>query len=996
MQFRIRLTFLLVATFGFLTGGVFAEPAIYHDADASFAEKLAAKEIRRYVYLRTGQRLPIHQADVSAVNEMEGIIVGRKDRPTIRRLALMAGLEAEVARLHYDHYLLKTIDRKQRRILMISGGDDIGTLYGTYRFAEHLGVRFYLHGDVIPDKRMTFEVPVIEDRQIPLFSLRGIQPFHDFPEGPDWWSLDGYKMVLSQLPKMGMNFFGLHTYPEGGVGPEPAVWIGKEESINADGTVKVSYPSRHFTTYNGTWGYQKKDTSAYHCGAAALFEHDAYGADYMIGHAPWPKEPQECNEVFNEFGKWLGEAFDYAHRLGIRTCVGTETPLTIPTVVKKRCGFADKDASDVKTAREFYRGMFRRIMRAYAIDYYWFWTPEGWTWHGVTDEKVQQTLGDIKAAIAAAKDLRVPFTLATCGWVLGPPQDRALFDEQLPKDMPMSCINRMVGKEPVEPGFREVTGRGKWAIPWLEDDPALTIPQLWAGRMRRDAFDALRYGCNGLMGIHWRTRILGPQARALALAAWDQTGWSSAARVVVDKECSDGVIGGTVVTYGQPIEGTEQDAIYQSVRYNLSAYHVAVPNGNYTVTLKFCEPHYGEKGRRVFSVRVQGKRVVDRLDVFAKVGKDHAYDVSVDNVKVNKGYVDISFTQVIEFPCIAGIVVEGNGVSRKINCGGGALGEFAADLKVCPELPRDLPTDDFYGDWADYMFGKEVGPSIAEIFDRLDGKLPVPAGWKDGPGGIQPDPRPWKEVSREYAFVDELAALRPLVKGKGNLARFDYWLNNFRYMKTMAQINCTWAKYNEVIKKVESEKDSQEKEQLLRRRALPLRKVLVGLVEKMYDHLLATVSTTGGMGNVANWEQHLVPVLLEEPGQELAELLGEPLPADAQLRKEYRGPLRVIVPVGRTSLRSNEDLRLKVCVLSESELQEGVLCWRPMDRGEFKRVTLQHVSRGVYEVELSAKAIAGEDFEYYIEVKNADGEEGYFPAAAPQQCQTVVLWPDNR
>ena len=55
------------------------------------------------------------------------------------------------------------------------------------------------------------------------------------------------------------------------------------------------------------------------------------------------------------------------------------------------------------------------------------------------------------------------------------------------------------------------------------------MPQLWAGRMRRDAFDALKYGCTGLMGIHWRTRILGPNVSALAKAAWDQKGWSEAA-----------------------------------------------------------------------------------------------------------------------------------------------------------------------------------------------------------------------------------------------------------------------------------------------------------------------------------------------------------------------------------------------------------------------------------------------------------------------------------
>ena len=75
----------------------------------------------------------------------------------------------------------------------------------------------------------------------------------------------------------------------------------------------------------------------------------------------------------------------------------------------------------------------------------------------------------------------------------------------------MSCINRKVGNTPVEPGFAKVQGRPKWAIPWMEDDPGLTMPQLWAARMRRDAADARKYGCTGLMGIHWRTRILGPE-----------------------------------------------------------------------------------------------------------------------------------------------------------------------------------------------------------------------------------------------------------------------------------------------------------------------------------------------------------------------------------------------------------------------------------------------------------------------------------------------------
>ena len=103
-----------------------------------------------------------------------------------------------------------------------------------------------------------------------------------------------------------------------------------------------------------------------------------------------------------------------------------------------------------------------------------------------------------------------------------------MFDKVLPKDVAVSCINRQVGYTPVDAGFAEVQGRSKWAIPWMEDDPALSSPQFWVGRMRRDAADALRYGCDGLMGIHWRTRALGPNVSALAQAAWQQGAWADA------------------------------------------------------------------------------------------------------------------------------------------------------------------------------------------------------------------------------------------------------------------------------------------------------------------------------------------------------------------------------------------------------------------------------------------------------------------------------------
>ena len=173
---------------------------------------------------------------------------------------------------------------------------------------------------------------------------------------------------------------------------------------------------------------------------------------------------------------------------------------------------AGKYPADPATVQLVYEGIFRRIMAAYPLDYYWLWTPEGWTWEEVKQEQIDATLADFQAVQQAAAAVGAPFQLATCGWVLGAAAVRpSLFDSVLPKSWPMSCINRNVGHEPVEAGFAAVARPPEWAIPWLEDDPALILPQLWVGRMRKDAADALRYGCDGLLGIHWRTRILGPE-----------------------------------------------------------------------------------------------------------------------------------------------------------------------------------------------------------------------------------------------------------------------------------------------------------------------------------------------------------------------------------------------------------------------------------------------------------------------------------------------------
>jgi hypothetical protein len=991
-----RVIFVLLSLAGLFLSGCarrHAVPDVVVAADAGWHERAAAAEIRRYIYLRTGVLPALREVRSPARIPDKAVAVAAKGGSLVRGLD-NAGAVARIAALGPEDYWLKTLARGSGRFVLVAGGGGAGVLYGAYQLAEKLGVRFGLEGDIVPDGTVPMPRLDLDETGRPLFAVRGIQPFHDFPEGPDWWTLENYKAVIGQLPKLRLNFFGLHTYPENpnkehGATPnaEPTVWIGREGDFRPDGTVTATYPASYQNTARGNWGYESKKTGDFHFGASQLFERDDFGNDVMDGFSPDPATPEASNQVFDRAAAVFRNAFGLARRLGVQTCVGTETALTVPDLVKKRLSDSGLDPKDPAVVKGLYRAMFRRIAAAYPVDYYWLWTNEGWTWDDASPEAIKAVTTDLDMAVEAWKEAAPPFRLATCGWVLGPPSNRTLFDQVLPKDVAMSTINREVGKAPVDPGFARVHGRPLWAIPWMEDDPALTSPQLWAGRMRRDAADALRYGCNGLLGIHWRTRVLSANVLSLARAAWDQS-WNTLPRRVAD---DIGPITGQYVGFkGRAIAGAGgRAAVYADVRDRVFGYHLKVPNGVYTVTLQLVEGSIDRPRGRVFDVIVQGRKVADNVDIFARAGQFKALDLEFGGVEVADGNLVIDLADRIHYPALAGLVVAGRGLVKKINCGGPAVLDYEADW---PETARNLDPLDLYRDWARAQFGPEAADEIAALFTRMDGRHPVPVTWIGGPGNIQPDPRPWGEVEPSYAFADDLAALGSRIAGEGNKDRFGYWLGSFRYMRDVARFNCLWAVYNKAVESAKAAATEAAKKDILEAQALPVRAEMAAALKAIFGELLATVSTTGELGTIANWEQHLLPGAWERPGAELAKMLGRDLPADLVLPGGYDGPPRVVVPAVRTAVESGEPLALKVLVLSGERPVSVELFWRKMGRGAFRAVGLEHKTRGVYTVTLPAPTDA---IEYYVEVK-AGGGTARFPVTAPAQGQTVIVLPEAK
>jgi trimeric autotransporter adhesin len=106
-----------------------------------------------------------------------------------------------------------------------------------------------------------------------------------------------------------------------------------------------------------------------------------------------------------------------------------------------------------------------------------------------------------------------------------------------------------------------------------------------------------------------------------------------------------GFIGGSAFTLTEVIGETDTPALYQSGRSGSNfSYALPLPNGLYTVVLKFAEPLFSEPGRRMLNVSINGDPALTDFDIFAEAGgKDLAVDRSFP-ASVSQGRLLIEFT----------------------------------------------------------------------------------------------------------------------------------------------------------------------------------------------------------------------------------------------------------------------------------------------------------------------------------------------------------------
>ena len=104
--------------------------------------------------------------------------------------------------------------------------------------------------------------------------------------------------------------------------------------------------------------------------------------------------------------------------------------------------------------------------------------------------------------------------------------------------------------------------------------------------------------------------------------------------------------GGEASDFGMnsEIKGTKEKEIYQTERWSMDnlVYEIPIQNsGRFVLILKFSEVYFKKKKKKMFDFKIGDLTVIEDIDIFAKVGKNRAYDEFIEfEIKNGKVYVE--------------------------------------------------------------------------------------------------------------------------------------------------------------------------------------------------------------------------------------------------------------------------------------------------------------------------------------------------------------------
>jgi hypothetical protein len=187
-----------------------------------------------------------------------------------------------------------------------------------------------------------------------------------------------------------------------------------------------------------------------------------------------------------------------------------------PEALKHPNGFVESN-----TARDLLERRLADLLERYpTVDYVWLWQDEDANWES-REKNIPLSATPFSQAHDFLKRHAPEKRLVLAGWG-GVTRHFESLHQRLPEDIVFSALSDSLGWDPIHQAFGKLGNRERWPIPWIEDDPSMWFPQFRASRFEKDMRQGQDLGCQGVLGIHWRHRIVDPTATYLARAGWNR------------------------------------------------------------------------------------------------------------------------------------------------------------------------------------------------------------------------------------------------------------------------------------------------------------------------------------------------------------------------------------------------------------------------------------------------------------------------------------------
>ena len=431
-------------------------------------------------------------------------------------------LPAGVETLGDEGYLLAGAG-SDRRGVGVAARTEKGFVNGLFGLLGELGCGFYLGGEAIPPRPWRTEFPPGWRKVCnPRLAVRGLLPWHNFANSPTTWDFADYARYFDLLAAQRMNLAMFHSYdyePHGAYR-----WKGQW----APATVRR----------NHVWGWQEEavDVTAFPQWAREHFPENRFGPPAVLATTTL----EECIAASQELFR---KALEHAGRRGIRTCVGFEIP----------------GNPKVPAIRQRFLTQVEHLATVYRPDYLGLWEPESWAqrgwpipvrgsgwqrefrlyrkWfrHVDSDRRVLEALRlaeFVRLAHARLQRIAPRTRLVLSGWGGDRWMKLAEFfpglDHLLPPDVIFSALDNIdstVAPRVADAYGRLSTRRQRWPIVWLESDGnSQWHAQCNVSSLSPLGRDTVKKGCQGILGIHWRSGVeVETEVAYLAQAGWAET-----------------------------------------------------------------------------------------------------------------------------------------------------------------------------------------------------------------------------------------------------------------------------------------------------------------------------------------------------------------------------------------------------------------------------------------------------------------------------------------